>query len=180
VECGLFQPSALDRDYFLVVSRLNTYKRIDIAVEAFNRLELPLKIIGDGPDRKVLQRMAGSQIEFLGRLPDAEMAEYLADCRALIFPGEEDFGIVPLEAMSAGRPVIAFKAGGAEETVVEDETGVFFDAQTADSLMRALKRFQFESFNKKRIREHALRFDKRVFQEKVRAFVEQKAREWKR
>ncbi len=172
VECNFFKPSGLDHDYFLVVSRLNTYKRIDIVVEAFNELDLPLKIIGDGPDRRNLRKTAGANIEFLGRVPDQDLAKHLAECRALIFPGEEDFGIVPLEAMSAGRPVIAYKAGGAEETVSDGETGIFFEKQTSDSVVQAVKRFQFQTFNKNKIREHAERFDKKVFKQKVKGFVE--------
>ena len=179
VDCEFFQPSSLDRDYFLVVSRLNPYKRIDVVVEAFNRLDLPLKIVGAGPDHGNLMKMAGPGIEFLGRATDQELAKCLAECRALVFPGEEDFGIVPLEAMSAGRPVIAFRAGGAEETVIEGETGTFFGKQTADSLVQAVKRFQFQSFNKKRIREHALKFDKGVFKQRIKEFVEQKGGEVK-
>ena len=177
VECGFFKPSAVDLDYFLVVSRLNPYKRIDIVVEAFNQLELPLKIIGRGPDQGNLQKRTGPNIEFLGRLPDQELVRYMAECRALIFPGEEDFGIVPIEAMATGRPVIAYKAGGAKETVIEGKTGVFFEKQSAESLIQALKRFQFTSFNKKEIRKHAEKFDKQIFKQKIKEFVEQSFKE---
>ncbi len=174
VECGLFQPSNVDQDYFLVVSRLNSYKRIDIVVKAFNRLELPLKIIGDGPDRKPLQKMANSNIEFLGRKSDRELKQFLAGCRALVFPGEEDFGIVPVEAMSCGHPVIAYNAGGAKETVEEGVTGLFFNEQTPESLVDAVNKFQFKSFNKTKIREQALKFDKEVFKNKIKNLVESK------
>ncbi|MBU1027367.1 MAG: glycosyltransferase [Candidatus Margulisbacteria bacterium] len=174
VECSLFQPSNLDQDYFLVVSRLNSYKRIDIVVKAFNRLELPLKIIGDGPDRKPLQRMANSNIEFLGRRSDEELKQYLAGCRALVFPGEEDFGIVPVEAMSVGRPVIAYRAGGAEETVIDGLTGVFFNEQMVESLVAAVNKFQLNTFEKNKIREHALKFDKEVFKERIKNLVNSK------
>jgi len=172
VECDFFQPSGLDHDYFLVVSRLNPYKRIDLAVAAFNQLALPLKIIGDGPDRTALQKMAGPNIGFLGRLSDERLAKYLAGCRALIFPGEEDFGIVPIEAMSCGRPVIAYQAGGASETVIDGETGIFFKEQTVDSLVQAVKKFQFESFDKAKIRAQALKFDKKVFKDKIERFID--------
>ena len=142
VNCSFYQPGKSDGDYFLIVSRLNAYKRIDLAVEVFNQLGLPLKIIGQGPDAGRLKRLAKDNIEFLGKLPDDEVAKSLAECRALIFPGEEDFGIVPVEAMSAGRPVVAFASGGAKETVIDGQTGLFFEEATAKSLTQALKRFQ--------------------------------------
>ncbi|MFA6549341.1 MAG: glycosyltransferase [Candidatus Margulisiibacteriota bacterium] len=172
VECDLFRPSKEDCDYFLVVSRLNSYKRIDIVVEAFNCLDIPLKIIGDGPDRKNLERLAHRNIEFLGRLSDAETARHLAACRALIFPGEEDFGIVPVEAMSAGRPVIAYRSGGAVETVREGVSGMFFTEQTAESLVQTIKKFQFATFDKSKIRLEAEKFDKAIFKDKIKKFVE--------
>lgn len=177
VESALFQPSGVTLDYFLVVSRLAAYKRLDIVIEAFNRLGLPLKIIGSGPARRQLENMAGPEIEFLGKVSDEQLAKYLAECRALIFPGEEDFGIVPLEAMASGRPVIAYRAGGALETVIDENTGIMFDEQTPHSLELALKRFQFESFDKAALRAHAAGFDKEVFKRKIRELVETKARE---
>lgn len=177
VDLDFFRPASVDRDYYLVVSRLNPYKRIDIAVEAFNELDLPLKIIGDGPDRRVLEKAARPNIEFLGRRSDFEVAGYLAECRALIFTGEEDFGIVPLEAMASGRPVIAYRAGGVEETVVEGKTGLFFDSQTARGLAQAVKRFRFEIFDKSGIREHARQFDKKAFKQKIERFVREKYEE---
>jgi len=177
VNCSYFQPSNLDRDYYLVVSRLNHYKRIDIVIEAFNELDLPLKIIGDGPARSSLERLAHSNIEFLGSCRDQELARYLAEGRALVFPGEEDFGIVPVEAMSCGRPVIAYKAGGALETIVEGETGLFFSPQTSQALIQAVGRFKFEKFDKKNIREHALKYDKEIFERKIKEFVKEKYEE---
>ncbi|MBN2057717.1 MAG: glycosyltransferase [Candidatus Saganbacteria bacterium] len=177
VESALFQPSSVTLDYFLVVSRLAAYKRLDIVIEAFNRLGLPLKIIGSGLARRQLEKLAGPEIEFLGRVSEAQLAKHLAECRALIFPGEEDFGIVPLEAMASGRPVIAYRAGGALETVIDEVTGIMFDEQTPHSLELALKRFQFESFDKAALRSHAVGFDKEVFKSKIRELVETKARE---
>jgi glycosyltransferase involved in cell wall biosynthesis len=177
VETAFFQPSAVDRDYYLVVSRLNHYKRVDLVVEAFNRLGLPLKIIGDGPARQRLERQAGPHIEFLGRRPDAEVKRSLAECRALIFPGEEDFGIVPLEANAAGRPVIAYRAGGARETVIDGKTGIFFGEQTPAALVAAVERFKFAVFDKGAIRRHALQFDKNVFKKKIESFVRKKYEE---
>jgi glycosyltransferase involved in cell wall biosynthesis len=177
VECEFFVPSGIDRDYYLVVSRLNAYKRIDIVVEAFNELDLSLKIIGDGPERRRLQKKARGNVEFLGWRPGPEVARHMAECRALIFPGEEDFGIVPIEAMSAGRPVIAYRAGGAKETVIDGVTGLFFDVQSAAALVSAVKRFRFEIFNKGTLRQHALKYDKKVFQRKIRNFIIEKYEE---
>jgi len=160
-----------------VVSRLNAYKRIDLVVEVFNQLELPLKIIGTGPAFNNLKKMAREHIEFLGKVSDLELARYLAECRALIFPGEEDFGIVPLEAMACGRPVIAYRKGGVLETMLDEETGVFFYPQTSEALSAAVKRFQFMVFDKHKIREHALKFDKKVFKRKIEEFVNEKYQE---
>lgn len=171
VETELFKPAGLDHDYFLVISRLNAYKRIDLVVEAFNQLDLPLKIIGGGPELGRLKELARPNIEFLGRLPDERVAKYLAECRALIFPGEEDFGIVPVEAMACGRPVIAYRAGGARETIVDGETGLFFERQTVEELMGAVKKFQFMTFSKDKIRRQAERFGKSVFQTKMLELV---------
>ncbi|MFH1361052.1 MAG: glycosyltransferase [bacterium] len=174
VEAGFFKPINLDGDYFLVVSRLNTYKRIDLVVRVFTQLDLPLKIIGSGPDLNNLKGIAGPNIEFLGYLTDQEIAQHLAACRALIFPGEEDFGIVPIEAMACGRPVIAYRAGGAKETVLDEETGIFFDEQSEVALMKAVQRFQFMTFDKERIRRHAERFDKENFKQKIKDYVEKR------
>ena len=160
--------------YFLVVSRLIPYKRIDLAVEAFGQLGLPLKIVGDGRDRRRLQAMAGPNIEFLGRLPDYQVEQLLSGCKAFVFPGEEDFGIAPLEAQAAGRPVIAYAAGGALETVVEGVTGLFFREQTAESLAEAVARFDDGDFDGAAIRRHAQSFDKETFKNRLQVFVGEK------
>jgi len=166
-------PSATNGvNYYLIVGRLLVYKRFDIAIEAFNKLELPLKIIGIGPEMKKLKRMANWNIEFLGGLPDEKLREYYQNCQALIFPQEEDFGIVALEAMACGRPVIAYRGGGALESVKEGETGVFFNEQTANSLVEAVKKFNPSKFNPKLIRQHALKFDKQIFKKKIKDFIE--------
>jgi glycosyltransferase involved in cell wall biosynthesis len=177
VETAYFRPSAADGDYYLIVSRLNAYKRIDLAVAAFNELDLPLKIVGDGPARQQLERQARPNIEFLGRRSDEDVKRLLSECRALIFPGEEDFGIVPLEAMASGRPVIAFRAGGAVETIIDGETGLFFDDPSPRSLESAVDRFKFTVFNKDKLRQQALKFDKKVFQDKIARFVRGKYEE---
>ena len=178
VETNLFQPAPVDGDYFLVVSRLNAYKRLDVVIEAFNQLDLPLKIIGTGPEQRHLQGLAKANIEFLGQVSDQALVEFLAQCQALIFPGEEDFGIVPLEAMSCGRPVIAYKAGGAKETVIEGQTGLFFEEQSPRALVEVIKEFQFATFNKAEIRSQALNFDQLSFERKIKAFVKEKYDEY--
>lgn len=158
-------------DFFLIVSRLLPYKRVDIVIQAFNELKLPLIIIGDGYDRKRLEKMAGSTVRFLGYQPDEVVADYYARCQAFLFPGEEDFGITPLEAQASGRPVIAYRAGGALETVVEEKTGIFFDRQTKESVIDAVKKFQHFSFDPHTIRRHALQFDKEVFITKMKQYI---------
>lgn len=160
-------------DYFLVVSRLVGYKRVDLAVQACSRLGLPLKVIGGGPEETALRRLAGPTVEFLGHLPDNEVAARYSSCRALIFAGEEDFGLTPLEAMASGRPVVAFGAGGALETVVDGRTGIFFGEQTVDSLADALTALESCSFVPEELRAHALRFDTQVFTEQIKRFIEE-------
>ena len=166
-----------DEDYYLVVSRLAGYKRIDLAVAAFNRLGRPLRIIGDGPELRRLQSLAGPNITFLGYQSRPVVREHLARCRALIFPGVEDFGIVPVEAQAAGRPVIAYAAGGALETVVDGVTGLFFREQSPAALGEAVEQFEKAAFDKQLIREHARQFDAARFAEQMRAFVAAKVNE---
>ncbi|MDH4208725.1 MAG: glycosyltransferase [Anaerolineae bacterium] len=171
VDVERFEVQAEHEDYFLIVSRLVPYKRIDLAVEAFNHLGLPLHVIGDGRDRSRLEALAKPNVDFLGRLPNTEVERYISRCRAFIFPGEEDFGIAPVEAQAAGRPVIAYAAGGALETVVEGVTGSFFREQTADSLAEAVANFRDADFDSATIRRHAQGFDKATFKRKLQAFV---------
>ena len=177
VRCKLFNIAEEDGDYFLCVSRLQEYKRVDIAIEACNRLGVKLKVVGDGPEFKKYKSMAGSNVELLGRVPDEEVKELYAKCKAFLFPGEEDFGITPLEAMASGRPVIAYGKGGALETVVDGKTGLFFKEQTVESMMEALKKFETMSFDKKVLRKHAEGFDEEVFKAKIQAFVNEKYNE---
>ncbi|GCE49049.1 glycosyltransferase involved in cell wall biosynthesis [Thermosporothrix hazakensis] len=169
-----FDPQTQPESYFLVVSRLAPYKRIDLAIEACNRLRLPLIIIGGGRDEERLRRLAGPTIHFLGRLPDSEVIHYFRHCRALLFPGEEDFGITPLEAQAAGRPVIAYGAGGALASIVEGVTGLFFREQTVESLVEVLEQFDERQFQPEAIRNHALEFDTPRFQRRVQQFIEAK------
>jgi glycosyltransferase involved in cell wall biosynthesis len=153
-----------NRDYFLVVSRLVSYKRIDLAIKAFNELKLPLKIIGKGAEKNRLKAMAGSTIEFLDYLTDKELVRYYSGCRALVFPGLEDFGLTILEAQSFGKPVIAFIAGGALETIIEGKTGKFFDKQNVESLMGAVKQFESLVIDPKDCREQARKFSFEQFE----------------
>ena len=177
VDCSRFAVSTdPPGDYFLSVSRLAPYRRIDLAVEACRRIGARLKVVGAGRDRDRLERLAGGdpRIEFLGRVPDAEVRDLWAGCRAYLVPGEEDFGIAPLEANAAGRPVVAYAAGGALETVIEDETGVFFREQTVDALAEALARLDPAAFDPARLRAHAEQYDVPVFKERIAAWVREK------
>ena len=160
-------------NHYVIISRLVPYKRIDLAVQAFNELGLPLVIIGDGRDREALQAMARPNVRFLGRLSDQEARAYLADCRAFVFPGEEDFGIAPLEAQAVGKPVIAFAGGGALDTVIDGVTGIFFHQAESASLADAVRRMEsdYRRFSGPQIRELAMRFDRAVFVDKFGALI---------
>ncbi len=174
-------------DYYLAVSAMAPYKKLEIAVEAFNVLGYPLKVIGKGTEEKCLKRTSRSNIEFSGWIPDNELRELYRHCKALIFTAEEDFGIVPLEAMACGKPVIAYGKGGILETVVplnaasagitgysgETPTGVFFYEHGQESLIEAIRFFEknLERFNNKKIRDHALRFDRVVFKTKISNYI---------
>lgn len=166
------QPGADPGDYFLLVSRLMRYKRVDIAVEAFNQLGLPLKIVGAGPQIAELKRQAKGNVELLGGVSEARLAELYSGCRAFVFPAIEDFGIVMVEAQAYGKAVIACAGGGAAEIVLDGETGVLFAEQTAESLIAAIKAFDNLRFDVAKIRCHAMAFDESVFREKIGRFVE--------
>jgi glycosyltransferase involved in cell wall biosynthesis len=159
-------------DYYLIVSRLRPYKKVDLAIKAFNNLKLPLKIIGGGSELSKLKRMAHSNIEFLGEVSDELRNDYLSKCKAFIYPQIEDFGISALEAMASGRPVIAYNAGGALETVVDNKTGVFFKEQTWESLAHKILRFDIDQFDPQLIRQEARKFDESKFKEKFSNFIE--------
>ncbi len=163
-------------NYFLCAGRLVGYKRIDLAVQVFSQLKLPLWVAGDGAEYKSLKKLAGSTIKFLGKVPDDELRTLYRQCRAFVFPGEEDFGIMPLEAQACGRPVIAFGKGGALETVVEGKTGTFFKEQSTDSLVQAVERFlQSETnFSPEIITAHTKKFAVEEFEDQILEFVTQK------
>ena len=169
-----FDPTTQPEDYFLIVSRLIPYKRIDLAIEACNKLHLPLVIIGSGRDLERLKKMAGPTIRFLGRLSDKEVLYYYAHCRAFLFPGEEDFGITPLEAQASGRPVIAYSEGGALASVIDGVTGTFFKEQTVESLASVLEAIDEHRFDPQTIRNHALEFDMPRFHRRILQFIEAK------
>lgn len=178
VRCSDFAVNdSLVEDFFLIVSRLVPYKRIDIAIEAFNRLGLPLLVVGEGRDRKSLEEIAGPNISFVGRASGKELKHYYSSCRAFILPGEEDFGMTSLEAQASGRPVIAYAAGGALESIVQGITGTFFHEQTPEALIRAVKDFDRLEFNPRKIRKHAEKFDVEVFKRKIKNFLEEKLKE---
>lgn len=158
-------------DYYLYVGRLISHKRVDIVIEAFNQMNRRLIIAGDGLERPALEKLAGPNITFAGKVSSQELRRLYACCKALVFPSNEDFGIVPVEAQASGRPVIAYQAGGALETVVESETGIFFPEQTAESICEAVSRFERMQFDPERIRENAMRFDEAVFKEKILQMV---------
>jgi glycosyltransferase involved in cell wall biosynthesis len=178
VDTGKFRsfPLGMPDDYFLIVSRLIPYKRIDLAVMAFTEVGLPLWIAGDGRDRARLEAMAGPNVRFLGRVPDAELGPLLARCRAFVFPGLEDFGISPVEAMAAGRPVIAYSGGGALDTVVDGRTGIFFREPTVASLAEAVRNFDEAGLNPATIRAHAQQFDVGRFKTQLQAFIDKELR----
>jgi glycosyltransferase involved in cell wall biosynthesis len=179
VDTARFQPLANPRaDYYFIVSRLIPYKRIDLAVQALSRLKRRLIIAGEGRDRAKLEMLAGPTVEFKGRLPWADVVDLMANCRAFIFPGFEDFGITPLEAQAAGRPVIAFARGGALDTVIDGQTGLFFHEQSVEALVEAIEQFEQCSFDPAKARANAERFNTERFHRELSQFVEAKWREF--
>ncbi len=180
VDTTRFQPMSESGDYFLIVSRLIPYKRIDLAVQACTQLNLPLKIGGSGRDLERLKSMAGSTVEFLGYVPDEELPGLMARCKAFIFPGLEDFGITPVQAQAAGRPVIAYAGGGALDTVIPGKTGELFDEMTVESLVKVLSSFDASRYPPAILRDHALQFDTRVFTRQLTAYIEQAWQDFKK
>jgi len=171
VNVDRFSISTRYGDYHLVLSRLVGYKRIDLAVHAFNRLRKKLVIIGDGPDRARLESLAGPTISFLGTVGDADVKKYLEGCQGLIFPGLEDFGIAPVEAQAAGKPVVAFAGGGALETVEPEVTGVLFPEQKVEALVEAILRSQRIRWCPETILANALKFSRETFVEKTQVLI---------
>jgi glycosyltransferase involved in cell wall biosynthesis len=168
-----FQPVDAHDDYYLIVSRLIPYKRIDLAVRAFNQLGLPLLVAGDGRDREALEELAGPTVTFLGYVPDEDLPDLFARCKATILPGVEDFAITPVQAQAAGRPVIACGAGGALDTVIEGETGVFFPEMTPEALADAVREFDPDAVDPQACVRNARRFDASVFKKQLSEFIDQ-------
>lgn len=165
-------------EFYLIVSALVPYKRVDLAINAFKKSGKELVVIGTGSDEKHIKGMGAANIRILGNLHDEELRNYYRRAKALIFPGEEDFGITPLESMACGRPVIAFARGGALETVIEGKTGVFFREQTEEALIEAVDNFETMSFTSSVSRRRALEFSNEIFMENIREFVDQRYREF--
>jgi glycosyltransferase involved in cell wall biosynthesis len=178
VDTGRFVPGGQRGDYYLTVARLNPYRRIDLVVDAFNQLGLPVKIVGDGRHRAALEANARPNVQFLGRVDDAALVQLYQGCKGYLFPAEEDFGIAPVEAQAVGRPVVAYAAGGALDTVIDGETGVYFHEQSAAALAEAVRRLESSRLDPKRIRANALRFGTHVFSESLTRYVERAWAAW--
>jgi glycosyltransferase involved in cell wall biosynthesis len=162
-----------DARYFLIVSRLSPYKRVDLAVKVFNKLNLPLVVIGDGEQKEYLQKIAKSNVKILGWKDDDEVARYLQEARAFVFPAVDDFGLTIIEAISVGVPVVAYREGGALEIIKEGENGEFFNEQTAESLTGGVGRFieNEKKYNKEIIKQSVEKFSKEIFVEKLRGII---------
>jgi glycosyltransferase involved in cell wall biosynthesis len=180
VDLSRFTVSASPGEYYLYVSELVPYKRADLALDAFRKLGKPLKIVGAGSELRRLKANAPTNVEFLGRVDNAELQSLYSGCKALIFPGEEDFGIVPLEAMASGRPVIAYGRGGVLDTVIPGHTGTFFNSQTDEALAEAIERFELEDqvrLHPAQIAAHAQSFSPERFRKRMMAIVKRTAPE---
>ena len=174
VETGALAAATEHEGFDLIVSALVPYKRIDLAIEAYTRMGKRLVVIGDGPDLARLRQSGGPTVHFLGWRTDEVVRDHFRRCRAVIFPGEEDFGIVPVEAIACGKPVVAFARGGALETVLDGSalrTGVLFDQQTVESLTGAVLKLDTQTFDTKAMHAFALKFDREIFKQKVKDFV---------
>lgn len=168
------------QEYYLAAGRLTGYKRVDLVVDAFQGMDKKLVVIGEGPERKRLQARAGANVTFLGAASREVLQNHYSSCRALLFPGLEDFGIVPLEAQATGCPVIAYGAGGVLDTVKDGETGVLFSEQTVASVRDGIRRFETLSFDEQRLRKHAEHFSRQQFDVRIKQYIEEKWHEFHR
>lgn len=173
IDVDTFSVSQKRGDYYLYVGRLISHKHVDLAIRACNQLNRKLIIAGDGFERANLEKIAGNTIQFVGKATDEQLKTLYSNCHALLFPSDEDFGLVPVEAQASGRPVIAYRSGGALETVIESQTGVFFDEQNQDSIVQAMLKFESMEFDPTVIRENAKRFDLKNFEKQILAYVQQ-------
>lgn len=180
VGTNYFTPANASQDYYLIVSRFVSYKKIDLAIKAFNKLEKKLIVVGSGTEEKYLKSLAKSNIIFAGRVSDEELLNYFQRCKALVFPGKEDFGIIPVEAQACGRPVIAFAAGGTLETVEHLKTGYLFKEQTINCLVSAVKEFEQYEYDAYYIRKHSEKFSKEKFKNEISNYISDKYKEFKR
>ncbi|MGD0337390.1 MAG: glycosyltransferase [Bacteroidota bacterium] len=171
VEVSRFNTSNIDEGFFLVVGALVPYKRIDLAIDVCNAMKRNLVIAGNGPEETALRSRAGETVTLVGWRNDEEIAGLYQRCTALLFPGIDDFGIVPLEAMASGKPVIAYGKGGALETIIEGVTGTFFYDQTPANFSEAIRRFESLSFDPHRIRMHSISFDRSVYKSAMQKFI---------
>jgi glycosyltransferase involved in cell wall biosynthesis len=182
VDTSRFALSLENRGYYLIVSALVPYKAVDLAIAAFAETGDRLVIVGEGPDRPRLEKLAGKNVSFEGWQPDEKLAGYYAGCAGVIFPGEEDFGIVPVEAMAVGKPVLAYARGGALETVIDTpgkKTGVLFHDQSVRGLLEGLRRLQSTEFDPRELRKHALTFDREIFKARMKEYCLRRWREMK-
>lgn len=174
VDIGKFRPLKTAGQFYLVVSRIEPYKRVEMVIEVFKKLQLPLKIVGAGSRAAQYQKDLSENIALVGRVDDSKLAWYYQNAIATIFPQEEDAGIVPLESMACGRPVIAYGKGGVLESIIDGKTGVLFKEQSVPSLSAAIKIFQKKKFKTQLIRTHAEKFDKKLFKEKILEYIKDK------
>lgn len=180
VDVNNFFISLKKEKYFLMVGRLMNYKRFDIAILAFNKLKIPLKIIGRGPELGRLKKIAGENIEFLGRVPEKELTKYFSTCQAFIFPQEEDFGVTAIEAMASGTPLIAYRGGDIVEHMEEGKTGLFFKRQTPEDLIEVVRKFNNADYDPEYIRGRVLKFDKSYFKANIKEYIEGELEEFKK
>ncbi|MBP9717709.1 glycosyltransferase [Candidatus Gracilibacteria bacterium] len=171
VDIERFSPSTTHEDFYLIVSTLSPYKKVDLAVDFFNTTEKKLVVIGEGAHRASLMNKANSNITFLGWQPDDVVRDYMMRCKALIFPGEEDFGITPVEAMACGKPVLAYQEGGVSESVIAGVTGEFFKEQTVESMKEGLEKLLQTTYNPLKMHEHAQKFSTANFRTAIEELV---------
>jgi glycosyltransferase involved in cell wall biosynthesis len=175
VETEEFEFQTKKEDFYFTMSRMVPYKRIDLIVEAFSQMPSKrLVVIGGGPEMERIKKLAGKNIELLGFQPDHVMRQYLSKARAFVFAAQEDFGIAPVEAQACGTPVIAFGKGGSLETIINGETGIFFNEQSVSSLIEAIEKFERREFDPQRLKLNAERFNRARFKREFKQFVEEK------